>query len=180
MGDGDRHVVPNSSGGWDVKALSAKRASSHHDTQAEAVERAREIIRNKGGGRLTVHGEDGHVLERRTVSAAAGAAGSGAAPKKAGGSGAKKADAGATRKAATAPAPVRPARRAAPEPATAEPADAVVALRSDGGLAETDRPATSPAAPTPPAVTTAAASPAPAPRPTFGERLKRLFGRTSH
>jgi predicted DNA binding CopG/RHH family protein len=52
---GDRHVVPAPKGGWDVKAPGARRASSHHDTQAEATHRAREIVRNAGGGEVVVH-----------------------------------------------------------------------------------------------------------------------------
>ena len=46
----DRHVVPNPKGGWDVVKPHADRASSHHDTQADAVDRAREITRAGGGG----------------------------------------------------------------------------------------------------------------------------------
>ena len=46
----ERHVVPNPKGGWDVEAPNAERASSHHDTQAEAIDRARQIVHNTGGG----------------------------------------------------------------------------------------------------------------------------------
>lgn len=57
---GDRHVVPNADGGWDVKAPEASRASEHTDTQAEAISRAREITRNTGGQTVT-HNIDGTV-----------------------------------------------------------------------------------------------------------------------
>lgn len=70
MSDNDRHVVPHADGGWDVKAPHAERASSHHDTQAEAVVRAREIIENAGGGELVTHGTDGRIRESDTVAAA--------------------------------------------------------------------------------------------------------------
>jgi predicted RNase H-like HicB family nuclease len=70
MSDNDRHVVPHADGGWDVKAPHAERASSHHDTQAEAIVRAREIIENAGGGELVTHGMDGRIRESDTVAAA--------------------------------------------------------------------------------------------------------------
>jgi predicted RNase H-like HicB family nuclease len=70
MSDNDRHVVPHADGGWDVKAPHAERASSHHDTQAEAILRAREIIGNAGGGELVTHGMDGRIRESDTVAAA--------------------------------------------------------------------------------------------------------------
>jgi predicted RNase H-like HicB family nuclease len=70
MSDNDRHVVPHADGGWDVKAPHAERASSHHDTQEEAIDRAREIIENAGGGELVTHGMDGRIRESDTVAAA--------------------------------------------------------------------------------------------------------------
>lgn len=70
MSDNDRHVVPHADGGWDVKAPHAERASSHHDTQAEAIVRAREIVENAGGGELITHGMDGRIRESDTVAAA--------------------------------------------------------------------------------------------------------------
>lgn len=69
MSDNDRHVVPHSDGGWDVKAPHAERASSHHDTQADAIVRAREIVANAGGGELITHGMDGRIRESDTVAA---------------------------------------------------------------------------------------------------------------
>jgi predicted RNase H-like HicB family nuclease len=42
----NRHVVQNPDGGWDVKAPGASRSSAHRDTQAEAINRAREITHN--------------------------------------------------------------------------------------------------------------------------------------
>lgn len=62
-----RHVVPNQSGGWDVKAPNAGRASAHTGTQAEAIDRAREIIRNAGGGELNIHGTDGAIRAKDTI-----------------------------------------------------------------------------------------------------------------
>lgn len=66
-GSNDRHVVPNADGGWDVKAPGAGRASSHHDTQADAERRAKEIVRNQGGGEVRIHGRDGRIRDSDTV-----------------------------------------------------------------------------------------------------------------
>ncbi|GAA3012855.1 DUF2188 domain-containing protein [Actinokineospora diospyrosa] len=66
-GANDRHVVPSEAGGWDVKKPGASRASSHHDTQAEAISRGREIVHNAGGGELVIHGTDGKVRDSDTI-----------------------------------------------------------------------------------------------------------------
>jgi Uncharacterized protein conserved in bacteria (DUF2188) len=65
--DNDRHVVPNSDGGWDVRAPGSERASSHHETQADAIDRGREIVHNAGGGELVIHGRDGQIRDSDTV-----------------------------------------------------------------------------------------------------------------
>lgn len=62
-----RHVVPNPNGGWDVKAPGASRASAHYDTQAAAQSRARDIVRNAGGGEVTTHGRDGQIRDSDTI-----------------------------------------------------------------------------------------------------------------
>ena len=64
----ERHVVPNKDGGWDVKAPRADRSSAHTDTQGQAIERAREIVGNTGGGEVVIHGRDGHIRDSDTVS----------------------------------------------------------------------------------------------------------------
>jgi hypothetical protein len=65
--ESNRHVVPNPDGGWDVKAPGAKRASSHHDTQADAEQRAKEIVGNLGGGEVRIHRPDGRIRDSDTV-----------------------------------------------------------------------------------------------------------------
>lgn len=65
--DSDRHVVPNPEGGWDVEKPGASRASTHHDTQAEAIDRAREIVGNAGGGEVVIHRPDGRIRDSDTV-----------------------------------------------------------------------------------------------------------------
>lgn len=64
---GRRHVVPNPSGGWDVKAQRAGQASSHHETQAAAIAVGRRILRNAGGGEVVIHGRDGKVRQADTI-----------------------------------------------------------------------------------------------------------------
>lgn len=63
----ERHVVPNPRGGWDVRAPGADRASAHADTQAAGIDRAREIVRNTGGGEVVIHGRDGRIRDSDTV-----------------------------------------------------------------------------------------------------------------
>lgn len=64
----DRHVVPNSDAdSWDVEKPHHQRVSSRHDTQAEAIERGREIVENRGGGEDVIHGRDGWIREKNTV-----------------------------------------------------------------------------------------------------------------
>lgn len=62
-----RDVVPNPDGGWDVRKPGADRASSHHETQAEAIDRGREIVHNAGGGELRTHGRDGKIRNSDTI-----------------------------------------------------------------------------------------------------------------
>ena len=62
-----RHVVPDPDSGWNVKAPGASRSSSHHDTQAEAEARAKEIVGNRGGGEVVIHGRDGRIRDSDTV-----------------------------------------------------------------------------------------------------------------
>jgi hypothetical protein len=63
-----REVVPNPDGGWDVKKPGASRSSAHVETQAAAVDRARQILRNDGGGEVRIHGRDGKIRDSDTVS----------------------------------------------------------------------------------------------------------------
>jgi len=58
----NQHVVPRD-GGWAVQPAGGQRASSVHETQREAIDRAREISRNQNS-ELFVHGRDGRIRER--------------------------------------------------------------------------------------------------------------------
>jgi hypothetical protein len=62
-----RHVVPNPDGGWDVRKPGSDRASSHHSTQREAEQRAKEILRNAGGGEAVIHNREGRIRDSDTV-----------------------------------------------------------------------------------------------------------------
>lgn len=54
------HVVPNPDGGWDVKRGGASRASSHHDTKQDAIDRGREISRSQRT-EFRIHNKDGRI-----------------------------------------------------------------------------------------------------------------------
>jgi hypothetical protein len=58
----NQHVVPHPRG-WAVKPAGSDRASSLHDTQREAIDRARDVARNQKS-ELFVHGRDGRIRER--------------------------------------------------------------------------------------------------------------------
>lgn len=58
MARNERHVVKNPESGWDIKKPHAERASSHAETRAEAVLRARKICKNEGA-ECIIHGENG-------------------------------------------------------------------------------------------------------------------------
>jgi predicted RNase H-like HicB family nuclease len=62
-----RHVVPNPDGGWDVKKPDAERSSSHHDTQRQAEQKAKEILQNLGGGEAVIHDRHGQIRDSDTV-----------------------------------------------------------------------------------------------------------------
>lgn len=54
------HVVPNRSGGWDVKRGGSERASSHHDRKADAVAAGRDVSRSQQT-ELKIHNRDGRI-----------------------------------------------------------------------------------------------------------------------
>ena len=60
------HVVPNEEGGWSNKKPNAKRASSKHDTQAKAVNSARDQAKREGNTEVIIHGKDGKIRNPNT------------------------------------------------------------------------------------------------------------------
>ena len=67
MARNERHIVPNHDGGWDVRKPGASRVSSHHETQAEAEKRAKEILSHSGGGEAIIHNQKGQIRDSDTV-----------------------------------------------------------------------------------------------------------------
>jgi hypothetical protein len=60
--DKDRFVVQNQErGGWDVVKKDAVRASAHFETQADAIARAKEIVKKslRGQGEVRIQGRSG-------------------------------------------------------------------------------------------------------------------------
>lgn len=62
-----RTVSPKEAGGWEVRKPGASRASSQHQTQAEAQSAARRYLARAGGGELITVGRDGRIREQDTV-----------------------------------------------------------------------------------------------------------------
>ena len=63
----DRTVYQRPDGTWANKRNDAERASSVHDTQAAAAAAAHGMLRNQGGGELSVKGLDGRIRSKDTV-----------------------------------------------------------------------------------------------------------------
>ena len=61
-----RIVQRHDDGGWEVRKPGASRASAVEPTQAEAMQRARDILKNDGGGELKVRSEQGNVRQQDT------------------------------------------------------------------------------------------------------------------
>jgi hypothetical protein len=62
-----RLVGPHSGGGWQVKAPGARRASMLGPAQRPLIDRARQILKNLGGGELTVQGRRGRIRKSDTI-----------------------------------------------------------------------------------------------------------------
>jgi hypothetical protein len=62
-----RSVYPREDGKWVNKSNDAGRAGSIHDTQGEAEDAARRMLRNEGGGELSTHGRDGKIRSKDTI-----------------------------------------------------------------------------------------------------------------
>jgi hypothetical protein len=64
----DRTVSRRPEGNWENKRNDSDRASSVHPTQRDAEQAAKEMLRNQGGGELTVKGLDGKIRSKDTIS----------------------------------------------------------------------------------------------------------------
>ena len=63
----DRMISQRPDGAWANKRNDADRASSVHDTQQAAIDAARQMLVNQGGGELTVQGRDGRIRSKDTI-----------------------------------------------------------------------------------------------------------------
>ncbi len=63
----DRMVSQKADGSWQNKRNSASKASSVHGTQSEAVEAAKQMLTNQGGGELSIQGTNGRIRSKDTI-----------------------------------------------------------------------------------------------------------------
>ena len=63
----DRIVFKTTDGDWANKKNSADKASSLHNTQKEAEDAARQMLKNQGGGELITKGLDGKIRSKDTI-----------------------------------------------------------------------------------------------------------------
>ena len=63
----DRMVYKRVDGSWANKREDATRPSSIHKTQKDAINSAREMLQNQGGGELTIKGRDGLIRDKDTI-----------------------------------------------------------------------------------------------------------------
>lgn len=67
MSGKDRTVSRRPDSSWQNKRDGAERASSVHDTQAQAAAAARGMLKNTGGGELKIKGVNGQIRSKDTV-----------------------------------------------------------------------------------------------------------------
>lgn len=67
MAKNDRTISRCPDGTWANKKDGADRASSTHQTQRDAIDAARDMLKNSGGGELKVKGEDGKIRSKDTI-----------------------------------------------------------------------------------------------------------------
>lgn len=63
----DRTVYRRDDGMWANKRNDAEKASSLHNTQAEANKAAADMLRIQGGGERTTMGRDGKIVSKDTI-----------------------------------------------------------------------------------------------------------------
>ncbi len=59
----NQHVTPHPDGGWQVKGAGNDKATKRTDTQADAINIARQIARNQES-ELIIHGRNGQIREK--------------------------------------------------------------------------------------------------------------------
>jgi hypothetical protein len=68
-GGPERRIVQNTDDGYEVVKPHHQRASAVTDTKAAAEKRAKEIVKNRGGGEVTVKNSAGKIDDSDTVGA---------------------------------------------------------------------------------------------------------------
>ncbi len=59
----NQHVTPHPDGGWQVKGAGNDRATARTDTQAQAIDIARDIARNQGS-EVVIHRPNGQIRDK--------------------------------------------------------------------------------------------------------------------
>lgn len=69
MAEANKRIVQKrDESGWEVRKPGADRASAVTRTQAEGIDRGREILGNGGGGEMQVRALDGTIRAQDTIS----------------------------------------------------------------------------------------------------------------
>ena len=63
----NRTVFRNADGDWANKRNKASKAGSLHSTQGDAIKEASRMLKNSGGGELSVKGLDGKIRSKDTI-----------------------------------------------------------------------------------------------------------------
>lgn len=66
MAANDYNVFKNDHG-WAIQGQGNSRVSAYAPTQKQAYDRAREIVSNRGGGDISLHGLDGRIRDKNTI-----------------------------------------------------------------------------------------------------------------
>lgn len=64
----DRTISRRADGRWENKRNDAGKASSIHNTQKEAEQAAKQMLKRQGGGELTTKGVNGRIRSKDTIS----------------------------------------------------------------------------------------------------------------
>lgn len=67
MAGNDRNIFHTKDGQWANKRQGASRAGSLHDTQKQAEDAGRDMLKKSGGGELITHGLDGKIRSKDTI-----------------------------------------------------------------------------------------------------------------
>lgn len=62
-----RYVKQGDDGGWDVVKEGHRWPTAHSATKRGAVDAARELVRNEGGGEVRIMNRTGKIVEANTV-----------------------------------------------------------------------------------------------------------------